>query len=159
MSDVEKNDYLTFLLDDVVYAVDVRSVREILPLETVTSVPRTAPYLKGVMNIRGTVISVIDLRVLLNIPVKMDDETSSIIVSEVQIPSESEMVFGFIADDVQSVVGLETIPVTEGYAALDMLHNDFIKEIGKHANSFVLVLDMLKIITHIEEQVNSQTGF
>ena len=69
MSDETNDAFLTFVLGDVAYAVDVCSVREVLTYETVTRVPRTAAYLKGVLNIRGTVIPVIDLRILFNISV------------------------------------------------------------------------------------------
>lgn len=156
MSDSINNAYLTFVLGGVTYAVDVCTVREILSYETITRVPRTAPYLKGVMNIRGTVISVIDLRDLLNIEAANDIEDASIIVAEIQIPGEQEMVCGFIADDVESVIALESVTGTADDSAMEMMHNEFISQVGHSGERFVLILDMLKIIRHVEEDLDTQ---
>lgn len=159
MSETTNNTFLTFMLGDVTYAVDVCSVREILSCETITAVPRTAPYLKGVMNIRGTVISVIDLRILFGMEITKKDEESSIIVSEINIPGEPEMIFGFIADDVESVIGLDSIIDAGGSASLDMMHNEFIKQVGRFGDKFVLILDIPKIITSIENENNEKKEF
>lgn len=154
MSDETNDAFLTFVLGDVAYAVDVCSVREVLTYETVTRVPRTAPYLKGVLNIRGTVIPVIDLRILFNIKQGSKEEDNSIIVSEVHLPDESEMVFGFIADAVENVNHLKPVSsAVDGTQALDMIHNDFIKRVGAVGDRFVLILDMGKIIKHMEEEL------
>lgn len=154
MSDETNDAFLTFVLGDVAYAVDVCSVREVLTYETVTRVPRTAAYLKGVLNIRGTVIPVIDLRILFNINPSSKEENSSIIVSEVHLPDEAEMVFGFIADAVENVNHLKDVSAAvDGTQALDMIHNEFIKRVGSVGDRFVLILDMEKIIKYMEEEL------
>ncbi|NLK45387.1 MAG: purine-binding chemotaxis protein CheW [Treponema sp.] len=154
MSDETIDAFLTFVLGDVAYAVDVCFVREVLTYETITRVPRTAPYLKGVLNIRGTVIPVIDLRILFNITPQSIDEESSIIVSEIALPDESELIFGFIADAVENVKHINVVSATvDGAQTLDMIHNDFIKQVGTDGERFVLILDMEKIIEYIEENL------
>lgn len=154
MSDETIDAFLTFVLGDVAYAVDVCFVREVLTYETITRVPRTAPYLKGVLNIRGTVIPVIDLRILFNITPQSIDEESSIIVSEIALPDESELIFGFIADAVENVKHINVVSATVDAAqTLDMIHNDFIKQVGTDGERFVLILDMEKIIEYIEENL------
>ena len=159
MSDDTSDAFLTFVLGDVAYAVDVCSVREVLTYETVTHVPRTAPYLKGVLNIRGTVIPVIDLRILFNIKPSAKTEDSSIIVSEVSIPGEQEMVFGFLADDVENVNQLSNVAsAVDGTSALDMIHNEFISRVGSCGERFVLILDMEKIIKYMEDELD-KTSF
>ncbi|MCQ2579628.1 MAG: chemotaxis protein CheW [Treponemataceae bacterium] len=146
--------FLTFVLGDVAYAVDVCSVREVLTYETVTRVPRTQAYLKGVLNIRGTVIPVIDLRILFNIKPSSKEEDSSIIVSEVHLPDETEMYFGFIADSVENVNQLDSVSAAvDGTQALDMIHNEFIKNVGSSGDRFVLILDMEKIIKYMEDEL------
>ena len=75
--------FFSFMLSGTAYAVPVTAVKEVLPYEQVTPVPRTPDYLKGVVNIRGTVISVIDFRVLFGLPISEVGKETSIIVSEV----------------------------------------------------------------------------
>lgn len=155
MSDDTTDAFLTFVLGDVAYAVDVCSVREVLTYETVTRVPRTAPYLKGVLNIRGTVIPVIDLRILFNIKPSAKTEDSSIIVAEATIPGEQEIVFGFLADDVENVNQLSNVATAvDGTSALDMIHNEFISRVGSSGDRFVLILDMEKIIKYMEDELD-----
>ncbi|MCQ2595524.1 MAG: chemotaxis protein CheW [Treponemataceae bacterium] len=160
MSDDTTDAFLTFVLGDVAYAVDVCSVREVLTYETVTRVPRTAPYLKGVLNIRGTVIPVIDLRILFNIKPSAKTEDSSIIVAEATIPGEQEIVFGFLADDVENVNQLSNVATAvDGTSALDMIHNEFISRVGSSGDRFVLILDMEKIIKYMEDELDQVESY
>ncbi len=160
MSDDTTDAFLTFVLGDVAYAVDVCSVREVLTYETVTRVPRTAPYLKGVLNIRGTVIPVIDLRILFNIQPSAKTEDSSIIVAEATVPGEQEIVFGFLADDVENVNQLSNVATAvDGTSALDMIHNEFISRVGSSGDRFVLILDMEKIIKYMEDELDQAESY
>ena len=110
--ETEQDDYLTFILGDVLYAIDVCSVREVLDHEHVTKVPRTLDYMKGVLNIRGTVIPVIDLRLLFNVEPSADEEDTSIIVSELHCDDGTDMMFGVVADYVENVIQIGQIICT-----------------------------------------------
>ena len=142
------DNFFSFMLGDTAYAVPVTAVKEVLPYEKITPVPRTPEYLKGVVNIRGTVISVIDFRILFGIPVSEVGKETSIIVSEVCNPGETPFVFGFIADSVNEVGSLEKEPAGSGS------NMQFVQMIGKNNNQMVLVLDLNKILGHIEEELN-----
>ena len=127
------DNFFSFMLGDTAYAVPVTAVKEVLPYEKITPVPRTPEYLKGVVNIRGTVISVIDFRILFGIPVSEVGKETSIIVSEVCNSGESP---------------LEKEPAGSGS------NMQFVQMIGKNNNQMVLVLDLNKILGHIEEELN-----
>jgi purine-binding chemotaxis protein CheW len=141
--------YFTFLLGDVTYAVEVTTVKEVLPYEKVTPVPRTAEYMKGVINIRGTVVTVIDFRVLFGIDIKPVKKDTSIIVAEIQQDDGSNMTFGFIADSVNGVGPLEREPSATG------TNTQFVKMLGKDGDNLVLVLDLNKIFCEVENRLNS----
>jgi len=141
--------FFSFMLSDTAYAVPVTSVKEVLPYEQVTPVPRTPEYLKGVVNIRGTVISVIDFRILFGLPIAEVGKETSIIVSEVFNNGETPFVFGFIADSVNEVSSLEREPAGSNS------NMQFVQMIGKNNNHLVLVLDLDKILSHIEEDINN----
>ena len=143
--------YFTFLLGDVTYAVEVTTVKEVLPYEKVTRVPRTADYMKGVINIRGTVVTVIDFRVLFGIDIKPVDKNTSIIVAEIQLEDGSNMTFGFIADSVNGVGSLEKEPSATG------TNTQFVKMLGKDGTNLVLVLDLNKIFSEVEKRLSSET--
>ena len=140
--------YFTFLLGDVTYAVEVTTVKEVLPYEKITPVPRTAEYMKGVINIRGTVVTVIDFRVLFGIDIKPVKKDTSIIVAEIQ-DAGSNMTFGFIADSVNGVGPLEKEPSATG------TNTQFVKMLGKDGDNLVLVLDLNKIFSEVETRLNS----
>ncbi len=141
--------YFTFLLGDVTYAVEVTTVKEVLPYEKVTPVPRTADYMKGVINIRGTVVTVIDFRVLFGIEIKPVKKDTSIIVAEIQQDNGSIMTFGFIADSVNGVGPLEREPSAAG------TDTRFVKMLGKDGTNLVLVLDLNMIFDEVEKRLNS----
>ena len=141
--------FFSFMLSDTAYAVPVTSVKEVLPYEQVTPVPRTPEYLKGVVNIRGTVISVIDFRILFGLPIAEVGKETSIIVSEVYNNGETPFVFGFIADSVNEVSSLER------ESAGSRSNMQFVQMIGKNNNQMVLVLDLDKVLSHIEENIKN----
>ncbi|MBP5328624.1 MAG: purine-binding chemotaxis protein CheW [Spirochaetaceae bacterium] len=159
--ETEQDDYLTFILGDVLYAIDVCSVREVLDHEHVTKVPRTLDYMKGVLNIRGTVIPVIDLRLLFNVEPSADEEDTSIIVSELHCDDGTDMMFGVVADYVENVIQIGQIIGTSDsnsqetpVSSLNVMNNKFIKGLGKIDKRFVLILDMQKIISFIEKDLD-----
>lgn len=143
--------YFTFMFGDVSYAIEVTSVKEVLPYEKITPVPRAKEYMKGVMNIRGTVISVIDFRTLFGLPVQEPTKATSIIVAEVKDENDSILSFGFIADDVSGVGPLEKEPAGSGS------NTPFVKMLGRTDSGMVLILDMKKIFDFIGKDTETKT--
>ncbi|MCQ2982609.1 MAG: chemotaxis protein CheW [Treponemataceae bacterium] len=142
--------YFTFKFGDVAYAVEVTSVKEVLGYEQITPVPRTAEYMKGVMNIRGTVISVIDFRVLFGLPVNEPTKATSIIVTEAALEGEAPITFGFIADIVTGVGPLENEPTS------NKSKTQYVRKLGRLGQDLVLILDLQEILSHIEKDLDQE---
>ena len=91
--------YVTFLINNETYGIEVLRVKEIVSMTTITSVPNSEKYLKGVMNLRGIVVPVIDLRMKFNIPEKLYDSFTVILIIEMR-----EYLVGVIVDSVSDVI-------------------------------------------------------
>lgn len=130
--------YLTFQLGDEEYGIEILKVQEIIGIMNITRVPRTPPYVRGVINLRGKVIPVVDLRLAFGMPSKEYTGRTCIIVVQVTKAS-SEIVMGVIVDDVSEVAnvnGEQIEPPPSFGAAVD---NEFIHGMAK-VNEKVLIL-------------------
>ena len=138
--------YLTFNLADEIFAFDVSKVREILELTSITKVPQTPDFMRGVINLRGSVVPVIDLR--LNFGMQCTEQTvnTCIIVVEVNLLGES-IVLGVLADSVQEVVEMEPDLIEPPPQLGTKLNTEFIKGMGKVENDFVMILDIDKVFS------------
>ncbi len=149
---ISDEQYFTFKLAGGSYAVDVTKVKEILEYESITRIPKALPYMKGVMNCRGSVITVVDLRLLFGFDVSDDLTNTDIVVTEFVEGREQPLVVGFIADEVDVVTPLEKIP-SESVSFVTMpKRSDFIQSVGKLNNQFILILDLEKIIETIQKE-------
>ncbi len=148
------DEYFTFSLGSVMYAITVDCVKEVLDFEKLTKVPKALPYLKGVMNIRGSVVTIVDLRILFDITGSQDIEKLPIIVTEIPRPNDTNLTLGIIADSVDVVTKLEEVP-SDSVAYGTLPHrDDFVKAIGKKDGKFVLILDLPVILDSIEDEIN-----
>ncbi|MRR58202.1 MAG: chemotaxis protein CheW [Deltaproteobacteria bacterium] len=138
--------YLTFKLQDEVYAVDVANIREILDFTTVTKVPRTPDFMRGVFNLRGSVVPVIDLKHKFGMPLTDKTVNSCIIVMELSIDGET-VIIGSLADAVQEVLELEPGQIEPAPKIGTKLNTEFIRGIGKHNDLFLIILDIERIFT------------
>ena len=102
--------YLTFSLGDESYGLPVLNVREIIRLCHITPVPRMPAHVKGVINLRGTVIAVLDLRAKFQLTPKDYGERTCIIVVQVATPSGDSTLMGAVVDAVEEVVHIEATP-------------------------------------------------
>ena len=98
--------YLTFILAEEIFALDVATVREILDFTTVTKVPQTPEFMRGVINLRGSVVPVMDLRLQFGMSATEKTVNTCVIVVEMALAGET-MVLGLLADSVQEVIDLE----------------------------------------------------
>src|SRR5512147_552864 len=98
----ETTQYLTFKLDDEVFALDITKVREVLDFTTVTKVPRTPEFMRGVINLRGSVVPVVDLRLKFGMTKTVN---TCVIIVEVKVDDETT-ILGALADSVQEVMDL-----------------------------------------------------
>ena len=138
--------YLTFKLADEVFAFDVAKVREILELTSIAKVPQTPDYMRGVINLRGSVVPVVDLR--LNFGMQSTEKTvnTCIIVVEVNLDGET-IILGVLADSVQEVVEMEPDHIEPPPQLGTKLKTTFIKGMGKVDNNFVMILDIDKVFS------------
>ena len=129
--ELQTTQYLTFTLADEVFAVDVARVREILEMPSITKVPQVPDFMLGVINLRGCVVPVIDLRQKFGMQETAQTVNTCIIVVEVAMDSEN-IVLGSLADSVQEVIEMEPSQIEAAPHIGTNLKTDFIKGMGKH---------------------------
>jgi len=142
----ETTQYLTFKLEEEVFALDVAKVREILEYTTVTKVPQTPDYMRGVINLRGSVVPVIDLRLKFGMSATEQTINTCIIVAEVDMEDET-ILLGALADSVQEVNEMEPEQIEAAPHIGTRLNTDFIKGMGKKDGNFVMILDIDRVFT------------
>ncbi len=136
--------FLTFRLGEEIFAVEVAKVREILDVSTITKVPQTPDFMRGVINLRGGVVPVIDLRLKLGLTRTESTVNTCIIVQEILIGDET-VVLGTLADSVQEVLDLEGLQIEAAPRIGTKLNTDFLKGMAKHNDGFLMVLDIDRI--------------
>jgi purine-binding chemotaxis protein CheW len=147
--DLETTQYLTFKLDEEVFALDVAKVREILEESSITKVPQTPDFMRGVINLRGSVVPVIDLRLKFGMSRTEKTVNTCIIVVEVQLEEEA-IVLGALADSVQEVIEMESGQIKAAPHIGTHLKTEFLKGMGKYNENFVMILDIDKVFSGVE---------
>jgi purine-binding chemotaxis protein CheW len=142
----ETTQYLTFKLEDELFALDIGKVREVLDFTTITKVPQTPDYMRGVINLRGSVVPVVDLRLKFGMVMAEKTVNTCVIIVEVELEGE-KVVMGAMADAVQEVLDLEPDQIEPPPRIGTKLNTDFIKGMGKHAEQFIIILDIDKVFT------------
>lgn len=146
------NQYLTFTLDNEQYAIGVAKVREVLEHTKITKLPRTAEFMKGIINLRGAGVPVIDLRLKFGLPETPITKDTSIIVMEVE-SLDGNVVVGALADAVHEVVDIEEKSIEAAPRFGTRLSAEFIKGVGKKDELFIILLDIDKIFNAEEISV------
>lgn len=145
--------FFTFKLGEGTFAIPVENVREVLNYEPIISVPKSLPYLKGVVNIRGSVVTVADFRDLFGFKSNVPLEENSIIVLEIEQENEAPFVLGMLADSVNVVTNLEMV-VSENFDFGTLPERkEFISGVAKKDNNFILIMDVKKILWSIEKEI------
>jgi len=140
---------LTFKLGEEVFAVDVAKVREILDFTTVTKVPQTPDFMRGVINLRGSVVPVVDMRLKFGMSSTEKTVNTCIIVMEISIDGDTAVV-GALADSVQEVLELEPDQIEAAPRIGTKLNTDFLVGMGKHNETFIMILNIDKVFTFEE---------
>ena len=146
---LDATQFLTFVLDEEVFAVDVARVREILEMPTITKVPQVPDFMKGVINLRGCVVPVIDLHTKFGMAEAAQTVNTCIIVVEVDMDGEN-IVLGALADSVQEVIEMEPSQIEAAPHIGTHLKTEFLKGMGKHNEHFVMILDIDKVFSDVE---------
>ncbi len=138
--------FLTFTLGDDVFAIDVIMSREILDVCDVTRVPQTPDYMLGVINLRGSVVPVINMRLKFGMEPVEQSRESCIVVVEVEVDGET-VVVGALVDSVREVLDLEPSQIEPPPRLGTRLKTEFIKGMGSLDDRFVIILDMNRIFS------------
>ena len=145
----ETAEYLTFRLDEEEYAVDVTGVQEILEVPDITRVPKMPDYMCGIINVRGSVVPVVDLRLRFGMAKTEKTIDTCIIVLEIDLNGKKSII-GTLADSVDEVIELKE-DQTEAVPEIGTrIKVDFIKAVGKRNDQFIMILDVDKIFSSEE---------
>jgi purine-binding chemotaxis protein CheW len=137
----ETTQYLTFKLDHEVFAVDVAKVREILDFTPATKVPGTPDFMRGIINVRGNVVPVVDMRLKFGMSQTEKTVDTCIVVMEM-IDEEDKTVLGALVDSVQEVFELEPSQIEPPPRIGTRWRTEFLKGIGKHNNELIIILNI-----------------
>jgi purine-binding chemotaxis protein CheW len=146
---VESQQYVTFSLGEELFGVEVSRTREILSLTPVTKVPQTPDYLLGVINLRGQVVPVVDMRLKLGMVAGAETEDTCIIVVDVQVDGEIITV-GALADAVREVMDIRSDQIEPPPRLGTRLNTEFINGMGKVDEQFMILLNIDRIFNSDE---------
>ncbi len=143
---VAQTQFLTFFLGEEEYAIGILQVREIMPFGDLTKVPKTPPAIRGVINIRGSVVPVVDLAVKFGLPRSPITKRSCIVIVEVDLQGE-QTVMGVLTDSVNQVVELhpDQIEVAPNFGT--PIRVDYLKGLVAIGKKFLLILDIGRILS------------
>jgi purine-binding chemotaxis protein CheW len=142
----ETGQYLSFTLAEELFALDIGTVREVLDFTRVTEVPQTPDFMRGVINLRGSVVPVMDLRRKFGLPTAEQTVNTCIIIVEVALDGE-KTVLGALADSVQEVLDLEPGQIEPPPRIGMHLNTNFIKGMGKRDERFIIILDIDRVFS------------
>jgi purine-binding chemotaxis protein CheW len=142
----EARQYLTFKLGNEIFATDVAKVREVLDLTTITQIPRTPEFMAGVINLRGSVVPVVDLRLCFEMSKTESTRNTCIVVVEVLLEGESTVI-GALTDSVEEVIDLEPDQIQPAPKIGTQIRTDFIKGMGKRDTQFIMILDIDRVFS------------
>lgn len=139
--------YLTFALGDEGYGVEILKVREIIKYMEITHVPRTPPHVRGVINLRGQVISVVDLRSKFAMPeAEPTDETCIIVVESKSGPDGAKRTTGVIVDRVSEVLSINAAQIEPAPDMGTAVDTSFILGMGKIEQHVKILLDIDRVL-------------
>jgi len=142
----EQQQYLTFLLADEEYAISILRIKEIIGYDTVTSVPKTPAWIRGVINLRGNVVPVVDLAVKFGLPQRPVTKTTCIIIVEWQMETQNTMM-GVIADAVSQVMDIAAAEIQAAPSFGTRVKVDYLQGMAELGKKFALLLDIDKILS------------
>lgn len=147
VGDIAQTDqYLTFTLAEETFAIEIVKVREVIDYVHVTRVPRMPAYLRGVINLRGSVVPVIDLKLILGMPSIEKTVDTCVIIAEVMIDGEA-LHLGMLADSVQEVIDVNPNQIDPPPKLGSMLDTKFIRGMGKRDEGFFIILNIDRVLS------------
>ncbi len=143
---MDTTQYLTFKLGGEVFAINIDIVREVLDFTTVTKVPQTPDFMRGVINLRGNVVPVMDMRLKFGLSQTEKTVNTCVIITEIEMDGEKTVV-GAMADSVQEVLDLEPDQIEPPPRIGAKLNTEILRGMGKHGEKFIMILDIDKVFS------------
>lgn len=141
------NRFLTFYLQDEIYGVNIFDVKEIIAMMKTTPVPKTPKFIKGVMNLRGNIIPVVDMRIKFDMPEVEPQMYTAIVIVTIEGKN-----IGFIVDKVEEVVNVEDENISPPPEFGSQIDTRFIRNMARQKNKVVMILDLVALFG--EEELN-----
>jgi purine-binding chemotaxis protein CheW len=154
MPDKDSTQYLSFFLGGEAYAIGILRVREILEYQAPTRVPQTPPSIRGVINLRGRVIPIVDLALKFGLPPTQATKWTCIIVVETTIGGETA-VMGVLADSVNEVTDLPPTEIEAAPSFGTRVKVDYLRGMGRAGQRFILLLDIDRVLSAEETAVGN----
>ncbi len=145
--------FLTFLTDGELFGIPISDVVQIIGMQEITPLPDFPDYAKGVINLRGNIIPVVDMRIRLKKAAAPYDGNTCIIVTSI-----GETYMGFIVDSVDEVANISVDDISPAPVVSSRISNRYLTGIGQIDKKVVLLLDLSKILTESEFQQVTQTA-
>jgi purine-binding chemotaxis protein CheW len=153
----EQQQYLTFILGDEMFAIGILSIREIIEYGHLTEVPMTPPFIRGVINLRGAVVPVIDLAVRFGREPRETTKRTCIVIIEVEA-EKGRQEMGIVVDSVSEVLEIPAGEIEPPPEFGTRIRSDFIAGMGKVNGNFVVLLDANRVLSVDEVAVVSAMG-
>jgi len=144
--------YLTYVLNDEEYGIGILKIKEIIGMMPITSIPQTPEFVKGVINLRGKVIPVVDLRLRFGMEAIDYNERTCIIVVEIESAASTVMI-GIVVDAVSEVLNIKGEDIEETPAFGTRLNTDYILGMAKMEGGVKILLDIDKVLSADEVAV------
>lgn len=138
---------VTFSIGDEEFGVEILKVQEIIRMLEITKVPKAPPFVEGVINLRGKVIPILDLRKRFGLSSRSHDKNTRIIVIEI-----NSMIVGFIVDSVSEVLRLPANTVEPPPPVVAGLDSDYISGVGKLEDRLLIMLDLNRLLSNEEQE-------
>ena len=149
--------YFTFTLGNEDYALEISRVREVVDYTTITRVPRMPEFLRGVINLRGNVVPVIDLRLKLGMSAIKKTVDTCIVIVDVEIDGDFTHM-GALADSVKAVIDLDPAQIGPPPKLGTKINNEFIKGMGQQDDGFIIILDIDRVLSTEEMSMVAEAG-
>lgn len=149
--------YLTFILGDEGYGLEILKVQEIIGMQEITKIPRTPHYVKGVINLRGKVIPIIDLRIKFGMPEQELTRKTCIIVVQVR-RADSSLIIGIIVDEVSEVLNISGDQIEAAPSLGNRMDTHFILGMAKTESAVKILLDIDKVLSAEEMDALGNTA-
>lgn len=140
------NQFLTFTLGKEIFALDIGTVREVLELTSITKIPRTPKFMRGVINLRGHAVPVVDMRLKLGMSQGEDTVDTCIIIVEIEFDGEFT-VMGALVDSVREVFEMTPDTIEPAPKMGAAINAEYIKGMGRQSDQFIIIIDINKIFS------------